>query len=71
VRRPRAPGYTRGMRPLAVLAVAAALPLAAQETATPREIASREIAWQSDFAAARAQAAKEHKPLCVLFRCER
>jgi hypothetical protein len=54
------------MRPLAVLAVAAALPLAAQETATPRE-----IPWLADFAAARAQAAKEHKPLCVLFRCER
>ena len=54
------------MRPLAVLAVAAALPLAAQEIAAPRE-----IAWQIDFAAARAQAAKEHRPLCVLFRCER
>jgi hypothetical protein len=54
------------MRPLALLAAAAALPLAAQETATPHE-----IAWQTDFAAARAQAHKEHKPLCVLFRCER
>jgi hypothetical protein len=53
------------MRPLAVLA-AAALPLAAQEAATLRD-----VPWQKDFAAARAQAAKEHKPLCVLFRCER
>jgi hypothetical protein len=33
--------------------------------------AAKEIAWQTDFAAARAQAGKTGAPLFVAFRCER
>jgi len=45
---------------LAALAPAAALP--GQDAP---------FTWLSDFGAARARAAQEHKPLLVLFRCER
>ena len=57
---------TRNPRlPTAALTACAAIAsiLPAQQSAT--------IPWQSDLAAARAQAEGQHAPLFVVFRCER
>ncbi|MCY2955913.1 MAG: hypothetical protein WCR59_01700 [Planctomycetota bacterium] len=32
--------------------------------------AQAEVVWLKDFASARAMAFAQHRPLCVLFRCE-
>lgn len=40
-------------------------------TAAQQSPAAPPIAWRTDFAAARAEAKEQHKPLFVVFRCER
>ena len=50
----------------AVPAFLFAVVVAAQEAAAPPP-----IPWRTDFAAARAAAREQHKPLFVVFRCER
>lgn len=49
---------------VSVLFVLAALP--AQDAPAPPP-----IPWRTDFRAARAEASEQHKPLFVVFRCER
>lgn len=50
----------------------AAAPARATQAEEARDTApGTQIAWQSDLAAARADAAAAHKPLLLLFRCER
>ena len=56
-------------RLLAPLFASLLLPLASPAQDDPT--AATTIAWQSDLAAARAQAAERHAPLFVVFRCER
>lgn len=53
------------MHPLARAAALSAMPILA--TASAQE----GIAWHTDLDAARALAAEQHKPMLLLFRCER
>jgi len=53
------------MRSLAAMTLCAVL--------APRAAAQDDLAirWQTDFARARAAAGEQHRPLLLLFRCER
>lgn len=57
--------YNTRMRSLAAMTLCAVL--------APRAAAQDDLAirWQTDFARARAAAAEQHRPLLLLFRCER
>lgn len=59
------------MRPLPLSILLGAVLAGAPAAQSPAADSDLGMFWQSDLAAAREQAAKEQRPLLLLFRCER
>lgn len=61
------PGYKHAMRSSTLVALALAAPAAAQK---PDSVATPGLTWHADFAAARAAAEQDGKPVALYFTFE-